>query len=114
MARAVKVFEKQRTSLRDKTIMSLSFSHLNAGEMPRGGNKMYKGCRYFLLLAAFIMGLGVLGGANEVGAAEVTKVSIAMPRQRRVEGHRLPHSGHGGSLRRADDQQFDGGHVLGY
>ena len=40
---------------------------------------MYKGCRYFLLLAAFIVGLGVLGGANEVEAAQVTEVRIITP-----------------------------------
>ena len=81
MARAVEIFEKRRASLRDNTIRSLSFSHFNAGEMPRGGNViMYKGCKYFLLLAAVILGLGMLGGANEAGAAQVTEVRITTPR----------------------------------
>ena len=86
MARAIKVMEKHGAILRDKTIMSLSYFHFNAGEMPRGGNKMLKGCRYFLLLAAFMVGLGVLGGANEVGAAQVTKVSIATPDSGELRG----------------------------
>ncbi len=48
---------------------------------------MYKGCRHFVLLAAFFVGLGVLGGANEVGAiAEVTNVSISSPDSGVVRG----------------------------
>lgn len=47
---------------------------------------MSKGCRHFLLLAAFIMGLGVLGGANEVGAAQVTGVTVSTPDSGAVRG----------------------------
>ena len=48
---------------------------------------MYKGCRYFLLLAALIMGLGVLGSANEVAAdTQITKVSIVQPDSGVVRG----------------------------
>ena len=47
---------------------------------------MYKGCRYFLLLAAFVVGLGVMGGASEAGAAQVTKVSIVTPDSGVVRG----------------------------
>ena len=47
---------------------------------------MYKGCRYFLLLAALIMGLGVLGGANDAEAAQVTSVSIVTPDSGVVRG----------------------------
>ena len=47
---------------------------------------MSKGCRYFLLLAAFIMGLGVLGGANEVEAAQVTGVTVSTPDSGAVRG----------------------------
>ena len=47
---------------------------------------MYKGCRYFLVLAALIVGLGVLGGANEVEAQRVTAVSIVTPDSGVVRG----------------------------
>ena len=47
---------------------------------------MSKGCRHFLLLAAFIMGLGVLGGANEVEAAQVTGVTVSTPDSGAVRG----------------------------
>lgn len=49
---------------------------------------MSKGCRFFPLLAALIIGLGVLGGSNEVGAqqVQVTDVTITTPDSGVVRG----------------------------